>query len=69
MGSTIGLHGDKLGVDNFSYQSTNFVTLNPGDALPGALEHIALVWGALTIMIVVLTVAIAIALKQKDVRK
>jgi len=69
MGSTVGLHGNKLGVDNFSYQSTNFVTLNPADALPGAMEHLAAVWGALIIMIVVLAIAIAIALKQKDARK
>jgi ABC-type multidrug transport system ATPase subunit len=69
MGSTVGLHGDKLGVDNFSYQSTNFVTLNPADALPGAIEHLAIVWGALVIMIIVVAFATAIALKQKDVRK
>ena len=69
MGSTIGLHGDKLGDDNFSFQGTHFVTLNPADALPGALEHIALVWGALIIMIVVFALAIAFALKKKDVRK
>lgn len=69
MGSTVGLHGDKLGVDNFSYQSTNFVTLNPADALPGALAHIGLVWGALVVMIVVVALATALALKQKDVRK
>lgn len=69
MGSTVGLHGDKLGVDNFSYQSTNFVTLNPADALPGAIEHLAIVWGALAIMIIVVALATAIALKQKDVRK
>jgi ABC-type multidrug transport system ATPase subunit len=69
MGSTIGLHGDKLGVDNFSYQGTHFVTLNPADALPGAIAHMALVWGALAIMIFVLALATAIALKNKDVRK
>jgi ABC transport system ATP-binding/permease protein len=69
MGSTVGLHGDKLGVDNFSYQSTNFVTLNPADALPGAIAHLASVWGALAIMIIVVAFATAIALKQKDVRK
>ncbi len=67
MGSTIGLHGDKLGVDNFSYQGTHFVTLNPADALPGALEHMAIVWGALVIMIVVVALATALALKKKDV--
>lgn len=69
MGSTIGLHADKLGVDNFSYQGTHFVTLNPADALPGAIAHLALVWGALVIMIIVLALATAIALKNKDVRK
>ncbi|HLH60100.1 MAG TPA: ATP-binding cassette domain-containing protein [Ktedonobacteraceae bacterium] len=69
MGSTIGLHADKLGVDNFSYQGTLYVTLNPADALPGAIEHLAIVWGALVIMIIVIALATALALKNKDVSR
>jgi len=68
LGSSIGLHGDKLGVDGFSFQGTHFVTLNPADALPGAMAHLLLCWGALLAIIVVLMIAIAYFLKRKDVR-
>lgn len=68
LGSSIGLHGDKLGVDSFSFQSTHFVALNPADALPGAMAHLLLCWGALVAITVVLMIAIAIFLKGKDVR-
>jgi hypothetical protein len=68
LGSSIGLHGDKLGVDGFSFQGTHFVTLNPADALPAAMAHLLLCWGALIAIIVVLMMAIAYFLKRKDVK-
>ncbi len=68
MGSSVGLHGDKLGVDNFAYQGTLFVTLNPADALPGAIRHLVIVWGALALMIILLGLLTAFFLKRKDVR-
>lgn len=68
LGSIVGLHGDKLGMDSFSYQGTLFVSLNPQSAVPGAVIHLLIVWGALVAMIVILGAAIAFFLKQKDVR-
>ena len=68
LGSSLGLHGDKLGIDSFSFQGTHFTTLDPATALPGAMTHLLLVWGALLVIIVVLMVAIAFFLKLKDVR-
>lgn len=68
MGSSVGLHGDKLGVDNFAYQGTHFATLDPAAALPGAILHLLTVWGVLTAMIVLLGMVIAVAQKRKDVR-
>jgi ABC-type multidrug transport system ATPase subunit len=67
LGSSIGLHGDKLGVDDFSYQSTHFVTLDPAAALPSAMMHLLLVWGALLAIILALGFVIAFFLKRKDV--
>ena len=67
LGSSIGLHGDKLGVDDFSYQSTHFVSLDPATALPAATMHLLLVWGALLAIIVALGFVIAFFLKRKDV--
>jgi ABC transport system ATP-binding/permease protein len=68
LGSSIGLHGDKLGVDDFSYQSTHFVSLDPATALPNATLHLLLAWGALLAIIIVLAFVIAFFLKRKDVR-
>jgi ABC transport system ATP-binding/permease protein len=68
LGSSVGLHADKLGVDNFSYQGTHFVTLNPAAAVPGATMHLLIVWGALLAIIIVLGLAIAYFLKRKDVK-
>ena len=68
LGSSLGLHGDKLGVDGFSFQGTHFTTLDPATALPGAIAHLFLVWGALVAIIVILMIAIAFFLKRKDVR-
>ena len=68
MGSSVGLHGDKLGVDNFAYQGTHFATLDPAAALPGAILHLLTVWGVLAAMIVLLGIVIAFSQKRKDVR-
>ena|SRR3989442_12065419 len=54
LGSSVGLHGDKLGIDDFSYQSTHFVSLDRATAVPGATMHLLLVWGALLAIIIVL---------------
>jgi ABC-type multidrug transport system ATPase subunit/pSer/pThr/pTyr-binding forkhead associated (FHA) protein len=68
MGSSVGLHGDKLGADDFSFKGTLFTSLNPRDAVPGAIGHLLLIWTALAVMIVVFGFAIAYFLKKKDVR-
>jgi hypothetical protein len=68
MGSSVGLHGDKLGADDFSFKGTLFTSLNPRDPAPGAIGHLLLIWTALAVMIVVFGFAIAYFLKKKDVR-
>ncbi|WP_242527169.1 FHA domain-containing protein [Ktedonosporobacter rubrisoli] len=68
MGSTVGLHGDKVGEDAFSFKGTLFTSLHKADAVPGAVFHLLLVWAILLLMIVLLGVAIAWFLKQKDAR-
>ncbi len=69
LGSSIGLHADKLVVDSFSYQGTLFVSLNPASARPGAIEHLVLVWAILVVMSILLGFVTAYALKRKDVLK
>ncbi|MEO6890350.1 MAG: FHA domain-containing protein [Ktedonobacteraceae bacterium] len=68
LGSSIGLHGDKLGADDFSFHSTLFATYQ-GHSRGEATFHLLLVWFALAVMIVVLGLAIAYFLKRKDVRR
>jgi ABC transport system ATP-binding/permease protein len=68
LGSSVGLHGDKLGVDDFSYQGTHFVALNPASAVPGAILHLLLIWCVLLAIIVIQGLAIAIFLKRRDVK-
>jgi ABC-type multidrug transport system ATPase subunit/pSer/pThr/pTyr-binding forkhead associated (FHA) protein len=63
MGSTVGLHGDKLGADAFSYWGT-LVAYSQSDAV----IHLFLSWGVLVVMIVLLALATAYLLKRKDVR-
>ncbi len=63
-GSSVGLHGDKLGADGFSYKGTLFSTFSQTDAA----IHLFICWFALIVMILVLGVAIAYFLKRKDVR-
>ncbi|HET9920011.1 MAG TPA: ATP-binding cassette domain-containing protein [Ktedonobacteraceae bacterium] len=68
MGSSIGLHADKLGVDNFSYKGTLFVSVDKAAVVPGAIMHLLIVWGAMLLMIIVLGLATALFLKGKDSR-
>jgi hypothetical protein len=68
MGSSVGLHGDKLGVDSFAYQGTLYTSLDPASAIPGAITHLVTVWIALAAMIILIGIFIAVFLKQKDVR-
>src|SRR6266699_2102291 len=69
MGSSVGLHPDKLGVDNFAYQGTLFVSLNPASVTPGAIMHLLIVWSALVVMIIALGFAIGAVMKRKDIRR
>ena len=66
MGSTVGLHGDKLGGDTFSYNGLLFNGISPNRA--GAAFHMLLIWFILIAMIVLLGFFIAYFLKKKDVR-
>lgn len=68
LGSSVGLHADKLYVDNFAYQGTLFTTLNRADAVPGATMHLLIVWGALLLSSIILMFFIGFFLKRKDVR-
>jgi ABC transport system ATP-binding/permease protein len=63
-GSSVGLHGDKLGADGFSYKGTLFSTFSQAEAA----FHLFICWFALVMMILILGVAIAYFLKRKDVR-
>ena len=69
MGSSIGLHADKIGGDklfgnDYTYHSTLFSTYSQTDAL----HRLLLSWGALGAIVVVLAIFIGVALKRKDVR-
>jgi ABC transport system ATP-binding/permease protein len=63
-GSSVGLHGNKLGADDFSYKGTLFSTFSQTEAT----IHLFICWFALVVMIVLLGVATAYFLKRKDVR-
>ena len=68
MGSTVGLHGDKLGSGNdFAYRGTLFTSVS-GSTQGTATVHLLLMWFALALMIVLLGLATAYFLKRKDVR-
>jgi ABC-type multidrug transport system ATPase subunit len=69
MGSTVGLHGDKLGADGFSYVGMLFTKIDQNSAHAGAAFHLILCWIVLTLMIVVQGFIIAWLLKRKDVRR
>ena len=62
LGSSIGLHGDKLGVDDFAFCGTLFSTCSQSQAT----THLIIVWSSLVAMILVLGLLVAIFLKRKD---
>ncbi|MFL5627132.1 MAG: ABC transporter permease, partial [Ktedonobacteraceae bacterium] len=66
LGSSIGLHGDKLGSEgDFAYEGTLFSTFSKQQAT----LHLLLMWLALVVMIVVLGLLTAYFLKRKDIRR
>ncbi len=69
LGSSVGLHGDLLGNDkDFAYQGTLFTKVYPTAADQAAATfHLLLLWFALVVMIVVLSLLTAYFLKRKDV--
>lgn len=69
LGSSLGLHGDKLGGDtllngDYTYHGTLFSIYSQTDAM----QRILLAWLALGVMILVLGAAVGTALKWKDKR-
>ena len=69
LGSSFGLHSDKLGGDalfgsDSTFHGTLFSTFSQADAT----HRILLAWAALGAIIIVLTIIICIGLKRKDVR-
>ncbi len=69
LGSSIGLHSDKLGGDKLfgndtTYHGTLFSTFSQMDAA----HRVLLAWGALGVLIIVLCIVTAIGLKRKDIR-
>ena len=69
LGSSAGLHSDKLGGDsllgtNPTFHGTLFSTFTTTDAT----NRLLLAWGALAALIIVFTIVICIGLKRKDVR-
>ncbi|MDQ6660627.1 MAG: ATP-binding cassette domain-containing protein, partial [Chloroflexota bacterium] len=84
MGSSIGLHGNKLGSAvadgtinerfhlkdaDFAFRGKLFTSLDPASAQGPATFHLLLMWLALIIMIIVLAAAMAYFLKRKDIRQ
>jgi hypothetical protein len=70
MGSSVGLHSNKLGVDNFSNVGNLFPTKasNPPGSL-GPVPHLLLAWAFLLALIIAQGLLVAWFLKRKDVRK
>ncbi len=69
LGSSIGLHSEKLGGDTLFGNDTTFhgrlfSTFSQTDAM----HRVLLAWGALGVLIIVFTILICIGLKRKDVR-
>jgi hypothetical protein len=66
MGSTVGLHGGKLGSGgDFAYQGTLFSIYSQEQAV----VHLLLMWFALIVLILALGFATGYFLKRKDLRK
>ncbi|HLL79966.1 MAG TPA: FHA domain-containing protein [Ktedonobacteraceae bacterium] len=69
LGSSAGLHSDKLGGDSlFGSDSTFHGTLYSTFTTADATNRLLLAWGALAALIIVFTIVICIGLKRKDVR-
>lgn len=69
LGSSIGLHSDKLGGDTlFGKDSTFHGTLFSTFSQTDAMHRVLLAWGALGALIVVLVILVCVGLKRKDVR-
>lgn len=69
LGSSFGLHSDKLGADAlFGTDSTFHGTLHSIFTQADATNRILLSWAALGAIIIVLTIVICIGLKRKDTR-
>ena len=70
LGSSLGLHADKLGGDkllgdNLIYHGTLFSIYSQSDAM----QRLLTAWAALGAIIVILAIVTGIVLKRKDVRK
>jgi len=69
MGSTVGLHGDALGADSFSFVGMLFSHIDPNAGHKAASDHLLLCWAVLGWMIVLQGIMIAYLMKRKDVRR
>ncbi|HEX7737946.1 MAG TPA: FHA domain-containing protein [Ktedonobacteraceae bacterium] len=69
LGSSVGLHSDKLGGDSlFGSDSTFHGTLFSSFTTTDAIQRLLLAWGALGALIIVLISVICLGLKRKDIR-
>ena len=69
LGSSTGLHSDKLGGDRLFGSDTTFHgTLFSTFTTTEATNRLLLAWGALGVLIIAFTIVICIGLKRKDVR-
>ena len=69
LGSSLGLHADKLGGDkllgnDFTYHGTLFSTYSQADAM----HRVLLAWAALGAIIIILAIVTGLVLKRRDVR-
>ena len=69
LGSSLGLHGDKLGGDkllgnDYTYHGTLFSTYSQADAM----HRVLLAWAALGAIIIILAIVTGLVLKRRDVR-
>jgi ABC-type multidrug transport system ATPase subunit/pSer/pThr/pTyr-binding forkhead associated (FHA) protein len=69
LGSSAGLHSDKLGGDSlFGSNSTFHGTLFSTFTATEATQRLLLAWGVLGVLIIALIIVICVGLKRKDVR-
>jgi hypothetical protein len=69
LGSSIGLHSDKLGGDSlFNSDPTYHGTLFSIYSQTDAGHRLLLAWGALLALIIILSILMGIGLKRKDAR-